>query len=85
MGTKNKIAELEQHQIIEELIQCQDALEGLRKSDFFIFYSDKTGRGRVLFLDNLRHFPFNPEKEIKILLSDAIDHYFSLLNNSTNE
>ena len=80
MGLKNKIKEMHDQQIIEELIQCQDAVEGLRKGDFFIFYNDKAGRGRVLFLDNLKNFPFNPEKEITILLQDAIDHYFSLLN-----
>lgn len=81
MGLKDKIKEIEQHQLIEELIQCQDALEGIKKADFFIYYQDKAGRGRVLFLDNLRAFPFNAEKEIKILLTDAIDNYFTLLNN----
>lgn len=73
--SNTEVNKLETIQLLNEIIECQDALAGMKKADAFIFYTDKAGRGRTLFLDNLRHFPFDIQKELKIMLADAIDLY----------
>jgi hypothetical protein len=84
MNTR-QIKQIEDTQLIEEMIVCKDALDGMRKADFFCFYEDINGRPRTLFLDNLQHFPFDVQREIKILLLDAIEFYNTQLNTQKNE
>jgi hypothetical protein len=79
------LKEMERYKLTEELIQVRDALKGMKKADAFVFYEDADGRGRVLFLDNLQGFPFDLNKELKILLEDANDIYTNHLNNFINE
>jgi hypothetical protein len=79
------LKEMERYKLTEELIQVRDALNGMKKADAFVFYEDADGRGRVLFLDNLQGFPFDLNKELKILLEDANDIYTNHLNNFINE
>jgi hypothetical protein len=89
MGNRTQVntalKEMERYKLTEELIQVRDALKGMKKADAFVFYEDADGRGRVLFLDNLQGFPFDLNKELKILLEDANDIYTNHLNNFINE
>jgi hypothetical protein len=85
MSNTDKIQAIETAEINNEILQCTDALEGIKKADAFIFYTDKAGRGNTLFIDNLKHFPFDLQKEIKIILSDAIEIYKQQLNTQNNE
>jgi hypothetical protein len=55
-------------------------MDGIKRGDLFVFYTDRTGSGQVLFLDNLRNFPFSIETEICALLNDAIEQYQLTLN-----
>jgi hypothetical protein len=85
MNNTDKIEQIERAEINSEILQCTDALDGIKKADAFIFYTDKAGRGNTLFIDNLKHFPFDLQKEIKIILAYAIVIYKQQLNTKNNE
>lgn len=80
MDTQSAAEHLQRLQIESELIQVKAAIDGIKKGDLFVFYQDRNGAGQVLFLDNLKNFPFNIETEICSLLSDAVEQYTITLN-----
>jgi hypothetical protein len=80
MDTQSAAEHLQRLQIESELIQVKAAIDGIKKGDLFVFYQDRNGAGQVLFLDNLKNFPFSIETEICTLLSDAIEQYKITLN-----
>ena len=75
MDTKTAAEKLQILQIESEMIQIKCAIAGIKKGDFFVFYNDRSGAGQVLFLDNLKNFPFSMETEICALLNDALEQY----------
>jgi hypothetical protein len=80
MDTQSAAAHLQRLQMESEMIQIKCAIDGIRKGDLFVFYQDRSGAGQVLFLDNLKNFPFSIESEICCLLNDAIEQYQLTLN-----
>jgi hypothetical protein len=80
MDTQSAAEHLQRLQIESEMIQVKAAMDGIKRGDLFVFYTDRTGSGQVLFLDNLRNFPFSIETEICALLNDAIEQYQITLN-----
>jgi hypothetical protein len=80
MDTQSAAEHLQRLQIESELIQVKAAIDGIKKGDLFVFYQDRNGAGQVLFLDNLKNFPFSIETEICSLLNDAIEQYYITLN-----
>ena len=85
MDIQTYLQKIENLELTEELQQVKDAMNGFKKGDLFIFYNDAEGKGRVLFLDNLKHFPYNVENELKILLQDAAENYFLQINKNNKE
>jgi hypothetical protein len=80
MDTQSAAEHLQRLQIESEMIQVKSAMDGIKRGDLFVFYTDRSGAGQVLFLDNLRNFPFSIETEICALLNDAIEQYQITLN-----
>jgi hypothetical protein len=80
MDTQSAAEHLQRLQIESEMIQVKAAIDGIKRGDLFVFYTDRTGSGQVLFLDNLRNFPFSIETEVCALLNDAIEQYQITLN-----
>jgi hypothetical protein len=80
MDTQSAAEHLQRLQIESEMLQVKAAMDGIKRGDLFVFYTDRTGSGQVLFLDNLRNFPFSIETEICALLNDAIEQYQLTLN-----
>jgi len=81
MDTQSAADKLHRLQIESEMIQVKAAIDGIKRGDLYVFYTDRSGAGQVLFLDNLRNFPFSIETEICALLNDAINEYQQTLNN----
>lgn len=80
MDTQTAAKHLQRLQIESELLQVKAAIDGIKKGDLFVFYTDKSNTGQVLFLDNLKNFPLNIEAEIVSILQDAINQYNDTLN-----
>jgi hypothetical protein len=80
MDTTTAAKKLQALQIESEAMQCKAAIDGIKKGDLFVFYQDRNGTGQVLFLDNLKNFPFSIETEICSLLNDAIEQYQLTIN-----
>jgi len=80
MDIQSAAEQLQRLQIESEMIQVKAAIDGIKRGDLYVFYTDRSGAGQVLFLDNLRHFPFSIETEICTLLNDALEQYQLTLN-----
>lgn len=80
MDTQSAAVHLQRLQMESEMIQIKAAIDGIKKGDLFVFYQDRAGAGQVLFLDNLKNFPFSIETEIWSLLNDALEQYQLTLN-----
>lgn len=80
MDTQTAARRLQRLQCESELIQIKAAIDGIKKGDLFVFYTDRSGAGQVLFLDNLQNFPFNIETELLALLNDAATQYQLTIN-----
>lgn len=80
MDTQTAAKQLQALQIESELLQVKAAIAGIRKGDLFVFYTDRSNTGQVLFLDNLKHFPINIEAELISMLNDAVIQYNETLN-----
>jgi hypothetical protein len=80
MDTQSAAEHLQRLQIESEMLQVKAAIDGMKRGDLFVFYTDRSGAGQVLFLDNLRHFPFSIETELSALLNDSLEQYQLTLN-----
>jgi hypothetical protein len=80
MDTNTAATHLQRLQIESEVLQIKSAIAGIKKGDLFVFYTDRSLSGQVLFLDNLKHFPLNIESEIISILNESLIQYSELLN-----
>jgi hypothetical protein len=83
MDTTTAAKHLQRLQMESEVLQIKAAIAGIKKGDLFVFYTDRSNTGQVLFLDNLKHFPLNIEAEIVSILNDALNQYFETINELT--
>lgn len=56
MDTQSAADKLHRLQIESEMIQVKAAIDGIKRGDLYVFYTDRSGAGQVLFLGQFATF-----------------------------
>ena len=58
MDTQSAADKLHRLQIESEMIQVKAAIDGIKRGDLYVFYTDRSGAGQVLFWTTCETFRF---------------------------